>query len=52
MKTIIVFDKYINDWIILKKNFTAIKAKEFIDNYPRFGSEYSRTIREGNWQII
>ena len=48
---IIVFDLRKKDWIILREFSNYKDAQKFIDNYPRFGAEYSKTIREGNWQI-
>jgi len=50
---VIVFDKKLNDWIILKDGFKNEEdAQKFLDDYPRFGNDYSRTIREGNGQVI
>jgi len=52
-KQIIIFDTKEQNWIILKDGFrTEDEAQEFMDNFPRFGHNYSRSIREGNWQII
>jgi len=31
---------------------TKIEAKKFVEEYPRFGCDYSRRIRNGNWQIV
>ena len=50
---VIIFDKRLNDWTYFKEGYENREdAQKFIDAYPRFGSDYSRTIREGNWQII
>jgi hypothetical protein len=52
-KQIAIFDTKEQNWIILKDGFrTEDEAQEFMDNFPRFGHNYSRSIREGNWQII
>lgn len=47
--SVIVFDK--SDWITLKSFSRKQDAQDFIDRYPRFGADYSRAVREGNWQI-
>ena len=52
MYTVIVFSLQHNDWQELMKFNEEVDAQEFVDNYPRFGARHSRTIREGNWQII
>jgi len=52
MYTVIVFSLQHNDWQELMKFNQEVDAQEFVDNYPRFGARHSRTIREGNWQII
>ena len=50
---VIVFDKKLNDWIYFKEGYESYHAAErFIKNFRRYGHEYSRTIREGNWQVI
>ena len=30
---------------------TEEDAKTFVEKYPSFGQDWSRTIRQGNWQI-
>jgi hypothetical protein len=52
MYTVIIFSKYHNDWQEVKKFSKEEAAKNWIEEYPKFGSMYSRAIREGNWQII
>jgi hypothetical protein len=52
-KQIAIFDTNEQNWIILKDGFqTEDEAQEFMDNFPRFGHKHSRSIREGNWQIV
>jgi len=29
-----------------------LDAENFVANYPRFGARHSRSIREGNWQVV
>ena len=31
---------------------TEQEAQAFVDAYPRFGGDYSRAFRQGNWQIV
>lgn len=31
---------------------TEEEANKFISKYPDFGADYSRVIRQGNWQVI
>jgi len=50
---LIVFDKKLQDWKVAKDDFTnEDEAERFVKDYPRFGGDLSRTIREGNWRII
>jgi hypothetical protein len=52
MYTLIVFSLQDNDWQQLMQFNQEIDAEAFVESYPRFGARYSRTIRQGNWQII
>ena len=52
MYTLIVFSMQHNDWQELMKFAEYADAEQFVENYPRFGARHSRTIRNGNWQII
>jgi hypothetical protein len=51
MYTIIIFSQH-NDWQEIINFQKEEEAQKWVDEYPRFGAMYSRTIREGNWQII
>jgi hypothetical protein len=48
---IIVFDKRLGDWKVWKRFDTKKQAEKFVEDYPLFLGDYSREIREGNWQI-
>jgi hypothetical protein len=37
---------------LIKYFETEQDAEDFVEKYPRFGSEYGRAIRNGNWQIV
>jgi hypothetical protein len=52
MHAVSVFDKHMGGWVILKTFSDEKQAKAFVANYPSFGAEWSRNIREGNWQIF
>jgi hypothetical protein len=49
---IIWFNNKANGWYELKSFDTEKQAQNFINEYPRFGSQVGRAIREGNWQIV
>ena len=50
---IIIFDKRERDWMVWKEGFKSeAEAEKFVADFPAFGHDYSRTIREGNWQVI
>jgi len=52
MIRLIVFDIHARDWTILREFNTEEEAQSFVDKYPRFGAEHSRTMRQGDWQIL
>jgi len=47
-----VFDLHVRDWRVLQVFPTESDAEAYLAQYPRFGSEYSRTIRQGGAQVI
>ena len=52
MYKIYIFDK-VQNWIPMTtiQYVTEAQAQKFVDDYPRWGCDHSRTIRNGNWQI-
>ena len=46
------------DWVPLtvrgkvQKFDTDAEAELFVQEYPRWGSDFGRAIRNGNWQIV
>ncbi len=54
MYKIYIFDKRQEDWIPMTtiQYTTEAAAQKFVDDYPLWGCDHSRTIRNGNWQIV
>ena len=41
-----------NDWQKVRDFQTKEEAEAFVNSYPDFGGDLSRTIRNGDWQLI
>lgn len=37
---------------VVQRFDTEQLAEQFVDDYPRWGSDWSKTIRTGNWRIV
>jgi hypothetical protein len=47
---LIVFQR--GDWRDVHEFDTQTQADAFVQDYPRFGGDLSRAIRQGDWQVI
>lgn len=53
MFAIYVFDYHLRDWTVLKDGFSdEPAAQKYVDDLPDFGHDYSRSVRQGDWQIV
>jgi hypothetical protein len=50
MNALIVFQH--GDWHKVQEFDTQAQADAFVQDYPRFGGDLSKAIRQGDWQIV